>query len=243
MLKEIILKSENKIKNIIISVLFIIWFIASILVLKHVAQNGQVKLVPIVFGQYFLVFGIIGLYSALAKGKFNFYKLPLLLFPIIGITSIVSGIIMQFGSKELITAFLHNLPYGILVGFSVIGLWLLMFWFKKTILLKRSCTYIINAKCIDVINQYSTNKSGVRKKVYCPVYEFYYNGNTYKVCNNVYTNFTIPIINNTYEIYINQNEPTQFYEPQRSKITGIALFILGISFVILPVVAMVMYSR
>ncbi len=236
------MRDKNSTKNMIISIVFIVWFVVSVAGMIYVSKTGQNKLFLAILGQYFLVFGIIGIGAAISDKKFGFANMPLLLFPFVGVVLIAFGFIMQYGSDEFKASCMDNLPYGILGIFALIGVWLLCMCFLEGVWLKKICTQRVNAKCIDVIEMYQHSSSGGSRLVYCPIYEFYYNGTTYQVCDNKYTNVVRPEVGYTYEIFINHNKPKQFYDPERNRKMNMILLILGIAFVSLSIFAIVMYS-
>ncbi len=215
---------KNKAGQAIISIVFLLWFVASIGLLIYFAKTGKTALALSVFGQYFLVFGIIGLVSSISDGGFKLKSLPILLFPLVGIGAIAGGIIIQYGSEELKKKSIDALPMIFIILFIIIGVGLIIGGLYSAIYLKLTCTEYVNAECVEAKKQYNKN----RCEVYCPVYSFSYNGQNYKVCNDVYTNRYYPAVGQQYELYINPNNPMQFYEPYRTMSTGIFMMIFGV---------------
>lgn len=228
-------------KDTIIGVAFLVWFFASIGGMLYVIKIGQIWLFPAFFGQYFLVFGILGINSFVQEGKFGYDALWSLLFPLVGIVCIAASFVWHFGSEELWEKCMEYIPYAGLGLFVLAGLYMMGMWIRSRFLLEKICSQRVEAKCIEVLNNIES-RNGSRTTTYCPVYQFYYNGNMYDVCNNVYTNLFCPEVNTVYEIFINPTNPTQFYEPTGNKRTGIIMLILGICFIVFPIFGMVMYS-
>jgi len=236
------MRDKNSQKNLIISIVFIVWFVASIAVMIYISKTGHNKLFLAILGQYLLVFGIAGISATVSSGEFGFANMPVLLFPFVGVVLIAFGFIMQYGSDEFKAKCIDDLPYGILGVFALIGIWLLCMCFLEGVWLRKRCTQRVNAKCINIIEMYHHSNLGGRRLVYCPVYEFYYNGTTYQVCDNKYTNMVRPEVGYTYEIFINHNKPKQFYDPERSRKMNLVILILGIAFLSLSIFSMIMYS-
>ena len=83
--------------DIIISVILVIWFIASIAVMIFFGKTGRGGLVPAVLGQYFLVFGIAGIISGIKNKKVN----PItFVFPVVGLICIIATLILYFGAEN-----------------------------------------------------------------------------------------------------------------------------------------------
>ena len=70
------------------------------------------------------------------------------------------------------------------------------------------------------------------KLVYCPIYEFYFNGKQYKVMNNNYTNIYVKPAGTLVNLKINPNNPREFFN---EGVTSIPTVILGIVFLIVSV--------
>lgn len=214
---------KNKAGQAIVSVVFLVWFIASIGLLIYFAKTGKTALTLSVLGQYFLVFGIIGLVGSVSDGGFKLKNLPILLFPLVGIGAIAGGIIIQYGSEELKKKSIDALPMIFIILFIIIGVCLIIGGLYNALYLKLTCTEYVNAECVEVKKQYNRNHN----EAYCPVYSFSYNGQNYKVCNEIYTNSYIPAVGQCYEVYINPNNPMKIYEPLRVKGTGMFMIIFG----------------
>lgn len=91
---------KSKTRDAIISVVFLLWFVASIVGMLYVAKTGKTALLLALFGQYFLVFGIIGLVSIISDEGFKLRHVPILIFPLVGAGAIAGGFIIQYGSEE-----------------------------------------------------------------------------------------------------------------------------------------------
>ncbi len=230
---------KSKAYDTVASILFLLWFVASIGLLIYFAKTGKTALTLAVFGQYFLVFGIIGLVSSVSEGGFKFKSLPILLFPLVGIGAIAGGIIIQYGSEELKKRCVDALPTIFIMLFIVIGICLIIGGLYSSLYLKLTCTEYVNAECIEVRKQFNSNNG----EAYCPVYSFSYNGQSYKVCNDMYTNMYVPALGESYELYINPNKPMKFYEPLRVKSTGLFMVILGVVIVCFMVFVLFMMNK
>ena len=75
----------------IISVVFLLWFIASIIGMVYFAKTGRSLLCLALFGQYFLVFGLAAVISGIKDHNFN----PItLLFVFIGVGTIGAAFLL-----------------------------------------------------------------------------------------------------------------------------------------------------
>ena len=229
-------KTNNSKIGIIFGILFILWFIASIGGLMYCTNKGLDALSIGIFGQYFLVFGIIALVSETKKKNFN----PIvLLFPLVGICAIAGAVIYQFGSEEQINALMELMPYGILLIFFIIGVGLLIHAYRISIVKIRRCTYPIDAVCIDVKTRFR-HKEG---KSYCPVYMIEHQGKVIELCNEIYSNTNKIKAGDTQTIMINPDDPRDFYEVRQTRILAASFLIMGLIFMGAPIFAVfVMYK-
>ncbi len=215
---------KSKASDAIISMIFLIWFVGSIIGLVVAGKTGKNSLVIALMGQYFLVFGIISIASTISNGGFKLKHTPTLIFPIIGLGAISYGLINQFGSEDLKSKSYSVLPYIFIILFVVIGVGLIIGGLYNSFYLKLVCREYVSAECVDVLK--TTNSDG--GEVWCPVYSYYYNGQYYKSSNDIYTNGTYPSLGQNYELYINSKNPMQFYEPHKSVGTGIGMILMGV---------------
>ena len=215
---------RRKTRDAIISTVFLIWFVASIGLLIYFAKAGKTALALAVFGQYFLVFGIAGIVSTISSGGFKLSTFPILLFPLVGIATMAGGIITQYGSKEFKEKCIDSLPMVFIILFIVIGIGLIIGGLYNGLYLRLVCKEYVSAQCIEVRKQYM----GDRGEKYCPVYTYEYNGQSYKACDDVYTNKYFHTVGINYELYINPKKPTQFYEPRKSAGTGVFMVVFGV---------------
>ncbi|MBE5933220.1 MAG: DUF3592 domain-containing protein [Lachnospiraceae bacterium] len=226
---------KSKASDAIISTVFLIWFVASIGLLIYFAKTGKTALALAVFGQYFLVFGIAGMVSSISSGGFRLSTLPILLFPIVGLTTLAGGIITQYGSEEFKKKCIDSLPMVFIILFIVIGICLIICGLYSGLYLKLVCKEYVSAQCIEVRKQYMGDKG----EKYCPVYTYEYNGQSYKACDDVYTDKYFHTVGIDYELYINPKKPTQFYEPRKS--TGTGIFLIGFGVIIVAFMAFVLF--
>lgn len=228
-------KTKNSKGGIIFGIVFLLWFFASIGGLIYCSSNELGALSAGIFGQYFLVFGIIAFVSGIKSKDFN----PIvLLFPLIGICVIIGAIIYQFGSKEQIDALMGLMPYGILLIFFIIGVGLLIYAYRISIAKIRRCTYPIDAVCIDVKTRFR-HKEG---KSYCPVYMIEYQGKVIELCNEIYSNINKMKAGDTQRIIINPDNPKDFYEIKQMRILTVFFLIMGLIFMGVPVFTVYMMT-
>ena len=225
----------------ILSVIFLIWFVASIFGLIFTAKAGYISLTLAIFGQYFLVFGIAALASTIKDKSF---KPILLLFPYVGLGTLVVGCILHWGSDSTKAKIKDMTPQLLLTIFIAAGIILLINAFLK-FKDSRKCSVIVDTTCIEVktkrSNTYSGPNGNYSNTLYCPVYEFYYNGTTYRVCDEYYSGFESTYEGESYQLKINPNNPNQFKTPlAESSGEVIVSVILGIICIAMSTIGLVL---
>lgn len=143
---------------------------------------------------------------------------------------------------------------------------------KKVKHLKKVCTEPVTAVCTDpnikdlfdiireeielmplYVNVKKTSRSSMKTRYvrsFCsPIYELYYGGKTYILCDNNYNNFEIPDEGQERELLINPDNPQEFYDFTRykkelSKAFGHAFFSVFsmLPFVMFLVLIIVLYN-
>lgn len=117
---------RSKIYDAIISVVLLLWFVASLVGMVYVSKTGRTALLLALFGQFFLVFGIMGLIKAFSDFGFKAKCLPILLLPLVGIGAIASGFIIQYGTEEFKEKCYDAVPYLFIILFAVVGVCLII---------------------------------------------------------------------------------------------------------------------
>ena len=174
-------------------ILVIVWFIASILSLLYYAKTEQPIPLMLVFGHYFLVFGIL----AFLANKSNNNQVNVVWPFILGLGFMTYLFIFPDGIKINMDP---NMFMFFVLGsiFFVVGLSLFISTIHKT----RSNNLVgVNA----VICDYHRGSKGTRA---C-VYEYEYNGQKYTVCDNYYTNIKVPQLGTIKHIKINKDNPEE----------------------------------
>lgn len=217
---------------------FLSWFVLSIVGLIASAKVGQLGWTAILFGQYFVVFGMVGLVSEIKSG----FRHPIMvIFAVIGFLVVTCGFLWQFGDEVLKESVVYHIPNMMAGVFMLVGM-LLLVQIVIEKMEQKKCTYAVQGKCVEVKWRYSSSSNVGSTKNYCPVYEYYYNGRTYTGSQGVYTNI-IRVIEGEYrEIFLNPDNPEVFYEKGMSRaFNGMSLF-LGVIFVAVSIVVVYAYN-
>lgn len=222
----------------IFSVVFLSWFVLSIAALIATAKLQALGWTAIVFGQYFVVFGLAGLMNEIKAG---FRHSIIIVFPVVGFAVVISGFLWQFGNEVVKENVVKHIPNMMAVVFLLVGILLLV----QVIIEKaeqKKCTFAVQAKCVEVKWHYSTSKNGGSSKTYCPVYEYYYNGQVYTGSQEIYTNMIYVGEGEYREIFVNPDKPTVMYEKGMSSTFHLMSLMLGVLFVSVGAVVIYAYN-
>lgn len=218
--------------SILASIVFLIWFFASIGAMIYFSRHDMGALVVTLFGQFFLVMGTAAIISGIANKDFQ----PItLIFLLIGIACMVGGCIFQFGSETVIKHLENALPYLLLSVFLIVGVSLVLTTYVGSKRRHERCNYCISAICVDLKSQYHDGS-----RIYCPVYEVYFRDETIQISSNVFSNINRISVGETREIYLNPEKPTDFYEPKEEKAINIFKYVMGGLFTAAAVFALIM---
>lgn len=225
------LEEKKRKRSKFLGILFIIWFVASIVGL--LIFQGTLYCVMI-FGQYFLVFGLIPLFAAEKLEKM--ISIPFLL---VGICCIVIPYLIM--NPHLIPKEVDwdkVIIILILCGFILAGLFTIIFTLGKRNHLKKVCTDEVNATVVG----YDTTRSDNGNTLYSPVYGFWYNGKDWNVHNNSYSNVGVPEIGQAYVLKVNPENPEEFYN-EKSYGYLIGVFVGGLVVaLIIPILYIVLHN-
>lgn len=88
---------------------------------------------------------------------------------------------------------------------------------------RRVCTESVMATCVMVKSRIVRGKNGSRR-VYCPVWEFYYDGNTYTAEENSYSGNSRFEVGEVQEIFCNPLDPQEIYRKVKGTILSVMIF-------------------
>ncbi len=217
--------------QIAVSIIFIIWFLASILAMVFFAQNDMGYLAIGVFGQYFLVFGIIAVVSGIKNHNFN----PIfLMFPIVGLGAVIVSVIAQFGSEAVLDILEDSIPYLLLSVFFIGGLIMVFMALSRYFGNKTRCRDHVVATCVELLEQY--NEYG--QLLVCPVYEANYGMHKLRLCNYIYSNMSDINVGDTKDLYVNPNNPEEFCGDKADIKAALILGGLGIFAMAFPAIGL-----
>ncbi len=225
-------KQKHKISSIIISVIFVIWFIGSVALMIFCGKTGRGGLAPALIGQYFLVFGIAGIISGIKNKKVN----PItFVFPVVGLICIIVTLINYFGSENIMTFIDENMPYILMSLFLVVGIVLVAVALSRYFGRKKRCSYSVTAKCTEL-----RERADNGHMMACPVYEIWYNGEVIKLCDDVYSNNIDVKVGDEKEIMINPDKPKEYFSPEDMLGSSLVIGIIGFVIVLVMIFAFFM---
>lgn len=211
------------------STLLFLWFLISVAAFIVLTAMGQTNWGMIVFGQVFLVLGIM---LCCKKDKDKKGKLSNLLNFIV--TAVGAGIILvcllyMFADEWLINSFNNNIVSVLVCSiFLVVGLIMLYFGIVKLIKDKARCTVFVDSEIIDIKRRLSTDEDG-SSWVYAPVYRYYYQGQLYTGCSDIYSS-SVARVGTQHKLRINPDNPNDFIEPKRMGTISALFIIMGVAF-------------
>lgn len=223
---------KHGIVSIILSIVFVAWFLGSIGGMIYFSQKNMGAMIVILFGQLFFIFGLIAVISGIVSKNFQ----PItIIFPLVGIGCLVGGGIFQFGSEVIVKYLEDALPYIFLCLFMIVGASVVLGAYFTSKRKHEICTYCVMANCVEVKSHYHKGS-----RTYCPIYEIYFRDEMIQLCNNTYTNINRVEVGETREVYVNPDNPKEFFEPKEEKSTKIFMYVLGSAFVAISAFALVM---
>lgn len=217
--------------TILVSVLFVMWFVASLAGMIYCSRTGRGLLVPALLGQYFFVFGVVGIVSTVKSETFQPF---LLIFPILGILLIAIPIWLYFGGEEAGAMLDVVLPYVVVVTILIGSVFVLAISQIVASRKKKQCTVAVNATCVALDTHHHKGTRTV-----CPTYEFYYAGENRRVCDYKYTSQTI-FEGETCTLLIDPEKPDVFYDEKREALRRIGNMFVGVCGIVCGALALYM---
>lgn len=234
---NIMIEKDYTAKDYIIGGIFLIWFIGSIVALFMTAKSAPWLAVS-VFGQYFLVFGLIVLVSGIKNGDF---KPIFLTFLLVGLLAVSFGVVMHFGSESAKETMQQYIPYAGISIFLFTGIFCIISHFVRKGR-EEKCTVPVQATCIDIKRRRRDTYEGHNRHShyhYCPVFGFKYNNKSYEVCTNFFSTGVTAELGKQYDLYINPEHPKCFKEEGESTRQSATELVLGTFFIIVSIIAYV----
>ena len=218
------------------TIIFITWFVASLLAIMETGRTGNILCVAL-FGQYFFVFGLIAMVTAI-KAKQSFWMQSI--FVLVGAGIVAGVLIYKFGTDALKQKLFDMIPLAGISIFVIFGIVLLIMAYREKFIIAPRYSYPVSAKCIKILTRHVYRDDHGTDEVYCPVFYYNYNGKEYESSNNTFGD-TKFIEGNYYDINIDPENPEKFYIPEVLKKSFIMELILGLVLTAAGVFVMFMY--
>lgn len=222
-------EKRPNIKGTILGTIFVIWFIGSIVAMFYfgkVQSNGYY--VCMIFGQYFLVFGLIALFCKQLIGlPFFLVGLACIFIPFLMLNPNLLPVELNWNGVIILL---------LIAAFVIAGLCLIIIpLYSKNKRLK-TCSVTVPATIVEYNTTYDEGT-----ELYSPIYEYYFNGQKYKSSKNIFSNVGNKRKGSIINIKIDPNNPSVFEDNHMSIIIPI---ILGIFFLImsLPIFIMILMN-
>ena len=206
-------KQNNNTGGIPSGILLIIWFVVSIFSLFYLSSMDKGFEMGLVFGHYFLVFGLMAYFSSKKVDQDRTLKI---LFSV----GLVFVLYMDFFAGRIKI----NMDPDMFL-FLVLGL---IFFVTGLILFRNAFNSDNDPSMVGVnaiVCDYVKSKGGT---VAC-VFEFEFNGKNYKIKDNYFTNVNIPKIGTIKNIKINPENPEEIRTPG----PGLMLLLIAVPFILM----------
>lgn len=211
-------KKRKKKREKILSIVFLIWFIASIVAMLVLAEINSLYTV-IIFGQYFLIFGFVPIKNGEGKEK------------LVGVPFLLVGICCIFIPLFILHPELLRKQINWDMVIPILGVLVFIFAGIAMLVLpameKRRRKKVYTEKVEATIVRYET-MSHKGTVLYCPVYRIKYWGREREISDNSYSNFGNMEIGTELELKINPNNPEEFIRDNNIQLNFIQL--LGMIF-------------
>jgi len=229
-------------------IIFLIWFVVSLVGTIACSSVGLGFMVAVFLGQYVLGFGVVAVLAnkpkrvqtksekfSGAEGKLKFtttFWVGVLLI-IVGAIIVCGGLISKFGNGNLNGLAQKISPVFIPSIFSIVGLFNIGHVFYRLWYRNKYMTDTVMATVIDIDTHVNHTQNG-STRVYAPIWEYDYCGEHFVQKQEVYTSRCKCIVGDVMEIRLNPEIPTEIYTPNESPLHGL---IFGLVFLGIGVIA------
>lgn len=223
-------KSKNTVGGTLFGILFLIWFVGSIVFMIRCFGNEEnTGLGAAVFGQLFLGFGIVALCSKQKIGA---------IFAVVGGAMCGGGLLYHFGNAQIQTELVERLiPVVLCSVFVLVGVGML-FGAYMNFLKKKRCTLpiitqstYIDREIIHITKGSGDNSRTVPVLMWVSYFQYYFNGKYYYAdCEAIPATHPKPSLGDSRDIYINPDKPEEYWSKSTNRFEAIILLVLGMSF-------------
>lgn len=189
----------------------------------------------IIGGAFLLVIDLVMFMKEFEKERKRNFLLPM-------ITCILGGVAVWCGTMlkkdpEMLKTFVLDHALLFLWGlFLCIGVGVLVFALTEPRRKRRYCTVRVYGECVGFRTKFSSSRGGHR--VHAPVYEFHFGGEMHCVAESSYSRFANPLEGEKRELYFDTETLEEIYEPIRSGLLRIFTYVIGLCFIIIPIVGL-----
>ena len=222
---------------IVISAMFLFWFAGSIGGMIYVSRQAELQwLIPVILGQFLLVFGIIGFIAILSSHAKGLWIDVIAM--LAGAGAIILPLVYHYGSPETQAAIEANIPALAGAGALIAGLsGALGAYIGQRRSAKKYCTPA-QGVCVEQLPRLGSGGAVLT----CPVYEITVHGEAVRLQKNVFTNVGIPKIGESRTLYIDENDTEWYAEPIADKGERRIGYFISISFAAAGLVTLLMTS-
>ena len=214
--------------KILLSFFVVVWFTGSVIAMITFShREGSSWLVPVLLGQFFAMFGIIGTAASAASKKIKGIWLPLL-FTAVGASLVTLSLIYHFGSKKTQKEVIRLIP--VLAGICLFlgGTCSAAASYISGKRTKEKYTTPVEGTCTDLLSKTGSNGSTISS----PVYEIFINGETVTLEKGVYSNMGVPTVGEIRTLYIDPGDLESYFEPIADKRSAVFVYTLSAFFII-----------
>lgn len=208
-----------------ISVLFLVWFFASIYGMIYAWKNHLGWMIPVLIGQFLAFFGLLGILIMSGDASKNVW-FPCI-FLIVGLMVFISGMIAHYGDTSMKNALFEAIPYMVAVFFMIIGIGIN---YINNMIMKRykqQCIHSVIGECVDFNFRY-----GMRTLTKSPIYDAMVGEEKRRFTRSIYTRFSNPTLGDKREILVSYDDTDMYLESISDKSLKKFNLILGAIFVV-----------